>query len=107
MSDDIGSPPGDPGLEPPVKPSLRERLRPLELLGISAALAIFAGVVTLIVMHPWGDFAGQASQSWLTVLIVAGASFVLSLVVLAMLALGGYEPPKDPPSNVLDQDSPH
>jgi hypothetical protein len=90
-----------------MKPSLRERMRPLELLGISAALAVFGGLVTLFVMHPWGKFAPEAAQSWLTVLIVAGASFVVSLVVLAMLALGGYEPPKDPPSHILDQDSPH
>ena len=88
-------------------PSLRERLRPLELLGISGALAVFAGIVTAIVVHPWGDFADQAAQSWLLVLVVFGASFVLSLVVTAMLALGGYEPPKEPPSGILDQDPKH
>ncbi len=91
----------------PPTPTLRERLRPLELLGISGALAVFAGIVTAIVVHPWGAFADQAAHSWLLVLIVFGAAFVLSLVVTAMLALGGYEPPKDPPSGVLDQDPPH
>ena len=107
MSEDAESPKGDRSIQPPLRPSMRERLRPLELLGISAAMAVFAGGVTLVVMHPWGDFAPEAAQSWLTVLIVTGAAFVLSLVVLAMLALGGYEPPKDPPSNILDQDTSH
>jgi len=91
----------------PLQPSLRERLRPLELLGLSAAFAVFAGLIALLVMHPWGAFADEAAHNWMIVLIVFGAAFVFSLVVLAMLALGGYEPPKEPPSNVLDQDSPH
>jgi len=82
-------------------PTLRERMRPLELLGISGGLAVFAGLVALLVLHPWGAFADQAAHSWLIILVVAGAAFVLSLVVLAMLALGGYEPPKEPPSGVL------
>ncbi len=77
-------------------PSLRERLRPLELLGISGALAAFAGLITLFVVHPWGAFAEQAAHNWLIVLVVTGAAFVLSLVVTAMLALGGYEPPPAP-----------
>jgi len=90
----------------PVQPSLRERWRPLEMLGLSAVFAVFAGVVTVIVMHPWGEFADQAAHGWLITFIAFGATFVVSLVVLAMLALGGYEPPKEPPSSVLDRD-PH
>ena len=111
MSEETGPRPGDAmpdAAEPTVKPSMRQRLRPLELLGISAVLGLFGGLVTLFVMHPWGEFADQAMQSWITVLIAFGASFVVSLVVLAMLALGGYEPPKEPPSQILDRDdSPH
>ncbi len=117
MTDEPESPAGDsasgavpPASEPaetPIQPSLRERLRPLELLGISAVLAVFAGGITLLVVHPWGAFAEQAAHNWMIVLVVFGAAFVLSLVVLAMLALGGYEPPKDPPSNVLDREPPH
>ncbi|OJX64114.1 MAG: hypothetical protein BGO95_02420 [Micrococcales bacterium 73-13] len=111
MTREDGSPEGDArqaaDRRAPVKPTLRARLRPLELLGLSLAFAAFAGLVTLFVMHPWGAFAPEAAQSWLTVLVVFGAGFVLSLVVLAMLALGGYEPPKEPPSNVLDREPEH
>jgi len=99
-------PPAGAGQErEPVTPSRRDRWRPLELLGLSLVFALFAGGVTLIVMHPWGEFADQAEHGWLITLIAFGATFVVSLVVLAMLALGGYEPPKEPPSRVLDKDS--
>lgn len=90
----------------PVQPTRRDRWRPLELLGLSAAFAAFAGIITLIVMRPWGQLEEGAAQGWLITLIAFGASFVVSLVVLAMLTLGGYEPPKEPPSRVLDED-PH
>jgi len=66
-------------------PSLRERLRPLELLGISLVLGLFAGLVT-----------GLTSRDWLLAVIMLGVAFVVALVVLAMLALGGYEPPAAP-----------
>ncbi|HWL01439.1 MAG TPA: hypothetical protein VNQ52_03595 [Microbacteriaceae bacterium] len=106
MSEPDQSPAGGEQERGLVQPTLRERWRPLEMLGLSTAFAAFAGVVTLIVMHPWGEFADQAAHGWLITLVAFGATFVVSLVVLAMLALGGYEPPKEPPSNVLDRD-PH
>lgn len=58
------------------RPSWRERLRPLELLGISAALALFTGLVVLM-----------ATREPLLALIFFGIAFIVSLVVLAMLAL--------------------
>lgn len=79
-----------------IKPSLRARLRPLELLGISLALAVFAGLITIL-----------TTRDWLLTVVVLGVAFVLCLVTLAMLALGGYEPPKEPPSAVLDREPPH
>lgn len=87
-----------------VQPSRRDRWRPLELLGLSFVFAAFVGIVTLIVMHPWGEFADQAAHGWFITLIAFGGTFVLSLVILAMLSLGGYEPPEEPPSRVLDQE---
>lgn len=107
MSQSDRSPVGGEKERGPMQPTLRERWRPLELLGLSAVFATFAGVATLIVMHPWGAFADEAAHGWLITFVAFGATFVVSLVVLAMLSLGGYEPPKDPPSNVLDQDPPH
>ncbi len=84
-----------------VKPSLRERLRPLELLGISLVLAIFAGFVTGLTIRPWASDDVDPLHDWIVVFVVFGVSFVIALVVLAMLALGGYDPPKEAPLNVL------
>ena len=57
-------------------PHRRDRTRPLELLGISAAIAIFVGVFV---------FVGTRALD--RALIFAGVSFVIALVVLAMLML--------------------
>lgn len=56
----------------------RARLRPIELLAFAAILGVFAGVVVLIVL-----------REPLYALIAFGLAFIVSLVVLAMLALGG------------------
>ena len=58
------------------KPPLRERLRPLELLGISGVLGVFAGLVVLM-----------ATREIVLAAIFLGIAFIVSLVVLAMLAL--------------------
>ncbi len=64
-------------------------------------LAVFAGFVTGFTIRPWAADDVDPLHDWIVVLVVFGATFVLVLVVLAMLALGGYEPPKEAPSNVL------
>ena len=72
------------------KPDRRARTRPLELLGLSAALAIFAGVVVLM-----------STRDVVYALIALGGGFIVSLVVFAMIALA-VSPPDDgsapPPS---------
>jgi len=67
------------------KPSMRDRLRPLELLGISLVLAVFAGLITAF-----------TTRDWMLAGIVAGAGFIVVVVALAMLALGSYEPQRPP-----------
>ena len=57
-------------------PHRRDRTRPLELLGISAAIAIFIGI-----------FVWVGTRAIDRALIFAGVSFVIALVVLAMLML--------------------
>lgn len=74
------------------KPPLRERLRPLELLGISAALAIFTGLVVLM-----------ATREPVLALIFLGVAFIVSLVVLAMLALA-VAPTGEERSDLAEQD---
>ena len=57
-------------------PSRKDRLRPLELVGMAAVVAIFIGVVVL----------GSTRQLMLS-LIFFGVAFIVSLVFIAMLSL--------------------
>ena len=57
-------------------PSRRDRLRPVELLGLSAVIGLFVGLVTVL-----------ASRDLMLGLIGLGVTFILSLVTLATLAL--------------------
>ena len=75
------------------RPSLRDRLRPLELLGLAGVFAGFLALVTFISLQEWkADWA----ERWPLWPIVGGIGFIVALVVLAMLALVGYQPPPAP-----------
>jgi hypothetical protein len=77
-------------------PSWRDRLKPLELVGMAVVLGVFAGVVALV-----------GSQSIELALILAGIAFIVALLVLAMLALAAGTPhdgERDGP--VLDREKP-
>jgi len=78
--------------QPKPKPPLRERLRPLELLGISAVLGVFAGLVVLM-----------ATREIVLAVIFLGIAFIVSLVVLAMLALS-VAPDLQEQSDLAEQD---
>ncbi len=71
------------------KPSLRDRLRPLELLGLSGGVALFIGVVVAATTR---DIALGA--------IFLGVAFIASLVLLATLAITGR--PDDAERHDLD-----
>lgn len=58
------------------QPSKRDRTRPAELLGLSAVFAVFLAAVVLL-----------SSRDLMLAVIALGATFILSLVVLATLAL--------------------
>jgi hypothetical protein len=58
------------------EPPARITLRPAELIGLAAVVALFIGLITLMV-----------TRELLLSLIVFGGAFVLDLVVLAMLML--------------------
>ena len=60
----------------PRRPSIRERTRPAELLGIAGVLAVFTALISFM-----------ASREIVLSLIFGGLAFIVSLVVLAMLAL--------------------
>ena len=60
----------------PRRPTWRERTRPAELLGIAGVLGIFTALISFM-----------ATRDLVLSLIFAGVAFIVSLVVLAMLAL--------------------
>jgi Na+/proline symporter len=70
------------------KPTRRDLMKPVQLLGLAFGSAVFAGVVTLISM---GFFQRrspeQAPAALQLALIVAGITFIVVLVMLALLLL--------------------
>ena len=57
-------------------PRKRDRTRPAELLGLSGVIALFVALVVAL-----------SSRDLLLAVIALGATFILSLVILATLAL--------------------
>jgi hypothetical protein len=57
-------------------PSRQDRLRPLEFIGISAVIAVFIGLVVLF-----------TTRQPVLALVFLGVTFIVSLVVIAMLSL--------------------
>ena len=58
------------------EPTRRERLRPVELIGMSAIIGVAFGVITYF-----------ATRDLLLAVEVLGGAFIVSLVVFAMLLL--------------------
>lgn len=73
-------------------PSLRDRLRPLELLSLSAIIGAFTGLVILFTTREW----------WLAG-IGFGVAFILSIMMIALLALSA-KPNDDERSDLDEQD---
>ncbi|WP_449276795.1 ABC transporter ATP-binding protein [Leucobacter sp. GX24907] len=61
----------------PVTPTRRERLKPLELLGFSAVLAAFAGLIVLM-----------ATRDIVLTSVAAGVAFIVSVMFVALVGLG-------------------
>jgi peptidoglycan/LPS O-acetylase OafA/YrhL len=73
-------------------PERRDRTRPAELLSISAVLALFAGLVVFM-----------STRDLVLGFIFFGIAFIVSLVVLAMLALA-MRPTGDEQLDLDEQD---
>ena len=71
-------------------PSLKDRLRPLELLTISAIIGVFTGLVILL----------TSREFWLAG-IGFGVAFILAVMVIALLALSAK--PNDDERNDLEE----
>lgn len=70
------------------KPTRRELLRPVQLLGLAFAAALFAGIVTLVSMGFFQSrFAGQGMSALMLAGVVAGITFIVTLVTIALLIL--------------------
>lgn len=74
----------EPARQDPVTPSRRDRLRPLELIGFSAVLGVFAGVVVLM-----------TTREWVLGAIFFGIAFIVSILVVALIGLGGKPSAED------------
>jgi len=61
----------------PHKPTRSEILKPVELVAISGAMGLFVGLTILL-----------ATRNWALSSIALGITFIIALVVIAMLALG-------------------
>lgn len=68
------------------KPTRRDLMRPAQLLGLAFVAAVFAGVVTLISMG-FFQTRGDAAQALMIAGIVAGVTFIATLVIIALLVL--------------------
>jgi amino acid permease len=74
------------------QPSLRDRIKPVELLAISLVLAIFVGLIVFM-----------GTRDVVTSVVFLGVTFIVALVGLAMLALAS-RPDKDEVLDLEEQD---
>ena len=69
--------PSEPAKQDPVTPSRRDRLRPLELLGFSTVLGVFAGLIVLL-----------STRDIVLALVFLGVGFIVSVMMVALVGLG-------------------
>lgn len=70
------------------KPTRRDLLKPVQLLGFAFGAAAFAGVVTLMVMGFFQRTGGeQVPRAVTAALVIAGITFIVTLVGIALLIL--------------------
>ena len=78
-------------------PNRRDRTRPAELLGLSGVFAVFVGLISFM-----------ATRDLILALIFLGVTFILSLVILATLALTvNSEPSAEERDDLDEQDRGH
>ena len=71
------------------RPTRRDLMKPVQLLGLAFGAALFAGVVTLVSMG-FFQSAGTDEQhqaALVLALIIAGVTFIAVLVIVALLLL--------------------
>ena len=83
----------DPRVTSNLQPTRRDRFLPVELLGISAGLAVFVGLIVLMATREF-PLAG----------IALGVTFILALVLLALFALA-FKPTEAEVEDIHEQDA--
>ncbi|GAA2189362.1 MULTISPECIES: hypothetical protein [Leucobacter] len=76
--------PPEPANQEPVTPSRRDRLKPLELIGFSVVLGLFAGLVVLM-----------ATRDLILAAVFLGIGFIVSIMMVALVGLGGKPSQED------------
>jgi uncharacterized membrane protein HdeD (DUF308 family) len=74
------------------QPSRRDRLKPVELLVLSAVMALFVGLVVLL-----------STRQPLLAVVFFGVAFIVSLVIMAMFSLSIK--PNDREQHEIDDDT--
>lgn len=70
------------------KPTRRDLMKPVQLLGLAFGAALFAGVVTLVAMGFFQQRSPEQAPAALQLaLIAAGVTFIVVLVMLALMLL--------------------
>ncbi|MBU4464470.1 MAG: amino acid transporter [Actinobacteria bacterium] len=70
------------------RPTRRDLMKPMQLLGLGFAAAAFAFFVTLVSMGFFQQRGGdQVPRALITALVVAGITFIVTLVTIALLML--------------------
>jgi Na+/melibiose symporter-like transporter len=66
----------------------RDLMKPAQLLGLALIAALFAGLVTLFSMGFFQSrFPGESTHALIMALVVAGITFIVTIVVIALLLL--------------------
>lgn len=69
-------------------PTRRDLMKPVQLLAFAFAAAAFGGIIALVSMGFFQDLSGDERAKVVVVsLVVAGISFIATLVVIALLML--------------------
>ena len=66
----------------------RDLMKPVQLLGLAFGAAVFAGIVTLVSMGFFQQlFEGQSVRALVVAAVVAGITFIVVLVGVALMLL--------------------
>ena len=69
------------------RPTRRDLMKPVQLLGLAFGAALFAGLVTLVSMGFFQQGAEKAQPALMMALIVAGITFIAVLLIVSLLLL--------------------